>query len=50
VEAVAGILHRMGSGGVVIEDPQAARTYINKNGWDPTIVSPDFFRARIYRG
>lgn len=42
VEAVAGILHRMGSGGVVIEDPQAARTYINKNGWDPTIVSPDF--------
>lgn len=42
VEAVAGVLHRMGSGGVVIEDPQAARTYINKNGWDPTIVSPDF--------
>ncbi len=42
MEAVAGILHRMGSGGVVIEDPQAARTYINKNGWDPTIVSPDF--------
>jgi len=25
VEAVAGIFHSMGSGGVVIEDPQAAR-------------------------
>lgn len=42
VEAIAGIFHRLGSGGVVIEDPQAARTYINKNGWDPSIVSPDF--------
>ncbi len=42
VEAIAGIFHRLGSGGVVIEDPQAARTYINKNGWDPSIISPDF--------
>ena len=29
VEAIAGIFHRLGSGGVVIEDPQAARKYIN---------------------
>lgn len=42
VEAIAGIFHRLGSGGVVIEDPQAARKYINKDAWDPKSVSPDF--------
>jgi ribosomal protein L11 methyltransferase len=42
VEAIAGVLHSMGSGGVVIEDPQAARKYINKDGWKPESVSPDF--------
>jgi ribosomal protein L11 methyltransferase len=42
VEAIAGILQSMGSGGVVIEDPQAARKYINQEGWNPESVSPDF--------
>ncbi|PKM76560.1 MAG: 50S ribosomal protein L11 methyltransferase [Firmicutes bacterium HGW-Firmicutes-15] len=42
VEAIAGVLHSMGSGGVVIEDPQAARKYVNKDGWKPESVSPDF--------
>jgi len=42
VEAIAGILHNMGSGGVVIEDPQAARKYINRDGWKPESVSEDF--------
>ncbi|MDD3269798.1 MAG: 50S ribosomal protein L11 methyltransferase [Syntrophomonadaceae bacterium] len=42
VEAIAGIFHRLGSGGVIIEDPQAARKYINKDGWNPESVSPDF--------
>jgi len=42
VEAIAGILHSMGSGGVVIEDPQAARKYVNRDGWKPELVSPDF--------
>lgn len=42
VEAVAGIFHRMGSGGVVIEDPQAARKYVNKEPFVSTSVSPDF--------
>lgn len=42
VEAIAGILHSMGSGGVVIEDPQAARKYVNRDGWKPESVSPDF--------
>lgn len=42
VEAIAGIFHNMGSGGVVIEDPQAARKYINRDGWKPETVSTDF--------
>ncbi len=42
VEAISGIFHAMGSGGVVIEDPQAARKYVNKDGWKPESVSPDF--------
>lgn len=44
VEALAGIFQNMGSGGVVIEDPQAARKYINQEGWNPETVSPDFLR------
>lgn len=42
VEAIAGIFHEMGTGGVSIEDPQAARKYINRDGWKPESVSPDF--------
>jgi len=42
VEAIAGIFHRLGSGGVVIEDPQGARKYINKEPWVADSVSPDF--------
>lgn len=44
VEALAGIFQNMGSGGVVIEDPQAARKYINQEGWNPETVSPDFLQ------
>lgn len=44
VEALAGIFQNMGSGGVVIEDPQAARKYINQQGWNPEKVSPDFLQ------
>lgn len=42
VEAIAGIFHRLGSGGVVIEDLQAARKYVNQEDWNPNLVSPDF--------
>ncbi|MDD2619315.1 MAG: 50S ribosomal protein L11 methyltransferase [Syntrophomonadaceae bacterium] len=42
VEAIAGIFHRLGSGGVIIEDPQAARKYVNNDAWNPESVSPDF--------
>ncbi|HZJ85422.1 MAG TPA: 50S ribosomal protein L11 methyltransferase [Syntrophomonadaceae bacterium] len=42
VEAIAGIFHKLGSGGVVIEDPQAARKYVNKDKFDPKLMSPDF--------
>lgn len=42
VEAVAGIFHSLGSKGVVIEDPQAARKYVNTETWSPRSVSPDF--------
>jgi len=42
VEAIAGIFHRLGSGGVVIEDPQSARKFVNKTGWNSQAVSPDF--------
>ncbi|MDD2510496.1 MAG: 50S ribosomal protein L11 methyltransferase [Syntrophomonas sp.] len=42
IEAIAGIFHRLGSGGVVIEDPQAARKYENQEEWNPKLVSPDF--------
>ncbi|CFX99084.1 Ribosomal protein L11 methyltransferase [Syntrophomonas zehnderi OL-4] len=42
VEAVSGIFHKMGSGGVVIEDPQAARRYENLEKFNPDSVSPDF--------
>ncbi|HPF43082.1 MAG TPA: 50S ribosomal protein L11 methyltransferase [Syntrophomonadaceae bacterium] len=41
-EAVAGIFHRLGSGGVVIEDPQAARQYVKKEIFDASTLSPDF--------
>lgn len=41
VEAIAGIFHSMGSGGVIIEDPQAARKYISEK-WEPESVSEDF--------
>ncbi len=42
VEAIAGIFHNMGSGGVIIEDPQAARKYVNEGKWKPELVSEDF--------
>lgn len=42
VEAIAGIFHILGSGGVVIEDPQAARKYVAADKWNPQSVSPDF--------
>lgn len=42
VEAIAGIFHRLGSGGVIIEDPQAARRYEKNDIWDSDSVSPDF--------
>ncbi|HBQ86852.1 MAG TPA: 50S ribosomal protein L11 methyltransferase [Syntrophomonas sp.] len=42
VDAIAGIFHKLGSGGVVIEDPQAARQYIANEKWDTQSVSPDF--------
>lgn len=41
-EAIAGIFHRLGSGGVVIEDPQAARQYVQKDQFDASTISPDF--------
>lgn len=41
-EAIAGIFHRLGSGGVVIEDPQAARQYVQKDRFDASTLSPDF--------
>lgn len=42
VEAIAGIFHKMGTGGVIVEDPQVARKYINKDTWNGKSVSPDF--------
>lgn len=42
VEAISGIFHRMGSGGVIIEDPQAARRYEKQEKWNADSVSPDF--------
>lgn len=42
VEAIAGIFHKMGSGGVIIEDPQAARRYVNRDDWNPNLIPPDF--------
>ncbi len=42
VEAISGIFQQMGSGGVVIEDPQAARRYVTQENWKVESVSPDF--------
>lgn len=42
VEAIAGIFHRMGSGGVKIEDPQAARQYVNRGEWNADLFPPNF--------
>jgi len=42
VEAIAGIFHRLGSGGVIIEDSQAARKYVKKEKWNSSSVSSDF--------
>lgn len=47
VEAIAGIFHNLGSGGVVIEDPQGARKYVNKDKWNPDSVSPDFMNHQF---
>lgn len=47
VEAIAGIFHNLGSGGVVIEDPQGARKYHNKDKWNPDSVSPDFLNHQF---
>lgn len=44
VEAIAEIFHHLGSGGVIIEDPQAARKYVKKEAWDPQAVSQDFLK------
>jgi len=41
VEAVADLFSSMGSGGVIIEDPQAARKYLKKDKWESGSVSPD---------
>lgn len=41
LEPVAGIFHQLGSGGVVIEDPQAARQYVSRDQWNPESVSYD---------
>ena len=42
VEAISGIFQRLGAGGVVIEDPQGARKYINNAPWKASSLSPDF--------
>lgn len=42
VEAIAGLFHRLGSGGVEIDDPQAARMYVNKEASEVQSLSPDF--------
>lgn len=42
VEAVAAIFHSLGSGGVAIEDWQAARTYSNVNQGDPNLNAQKF--------
>ncbi|QGT99995.1 Ribosomal protein L11 methyltransferase [Candidatus Syntrophocurvum alkaliphilum] len=41
VEAITGLFHQLGSGGVIIEDPQAARTYVNKIKWNEGTDSLD---------
>lgn len=41
LEAVAGIFHQLGSGGVVVEDPQAARQYVSRDCWNADSVSAD---------
>jgi ribosomal protein L11 methyltransferase len=47
VEAIAGIFHHLGSGGVIIEDPQAARKYVKKEPWDAKAVSQDFLKHQF---
>lgn len=41
LDAVAGIFYRLGAGGVVVEDPQAARQYVSRDSWNPESLSPD---------
>lgn len=41
-EAVAGLFHQLGCGGVVIEDPHLARQHILNGDWDLYELSPDF--------
>lgn len=41
LEPVAGIFHQLGTGGVVIEDPQAARQYVSRDQWNPESISGD---------
>ncbi|MDD2586984.1 MAG: 50S ribosomal protein L11 methyltransferase [Syntrophomonadaceae bacterium] len=41
VEAIADIFNKLGSGGVIIEDPQAAGRYDKKDIWFADSVAPD---------
>jgi ribosomal protein L11 methyltransferase len=41
LDAVAGIFHELGSGGVVVEDPQAARQYVSRDCWNADNISAD---------
>lgn len=43
VDAVAGVFGQMGCGGVVIEDPQAARTYSRNENSQALLMDPDFY-------
>jgi len=47
VDAIAGIFHRLGSGGVVIEDPQVLREHVNTELWDPRALSPEFLHQQF---
>jgi ribosomal protein L11 methyltransferase len=48
-EAIAGVLHNMGSGGVVVEDLKAAGKFVNRDGGKPESAYPDFINHVVIK-
>ncbi|MGE5423222.1 MAG: 50S ribosomal protein L11 methyltransferase, partial [Ignavibacteriales bacterium] len=47
VEAIAGLFHTWGAGGVIIEDPASVRGYIERGEWDAHGFSQEYLERNL---